>query len=94
MKKIHKASLAMFLLIGVLSTSCRNDAADRELDWSCADTKARPHPTATPECLAKIKTEQPVILDYYNAVPVMLNGTISHYAIVDKNRNSSPAVKK
>ena len=94
MKKHTRVSVVSFLLIGVIFTSCREDVADRELDWSCADTKARPHPTATPECLAKIKSEQPLILNYYNAVPVSENGTLSHYALIETNKNSGPAYKK
>ena len=85
MKKHTRVSVVSFLLIGVIFTSCREDVADRELDWSCADTKARPHPTATPECLAKIESEQPLILNYYNAVPVSENGSYSALAMKTAN---------
>lgn len=88
-----KPKLLAFILMTSIYTGCRNDPADRELDWSCADTKAHPHPTATPECLTKIKAEQPIILESYNPVPVMKNGALSHYAIIEKDHSSRPIKK-
>ena len=75
--KNHRLALSFATLAAF--ASCRNDDADRQLAWSCANTKVSP-PQATSECMKQIEAQPGDILKYYRAVPRIENGKIASYA--------------
>lgn len=75
-------------IVCCFSNSCRNDRADEELNWSCANTKTVP-PRATPECLKEIETGSTEILKYYKAVPHFEHGKIDYYAMISNDHRSA-----
>ncbi len=83
MMNTYLAHLLIFLVSSI--SSCRNDTADQELSWSCADHRAKPYPTATPECLKQIEGERSEILKFYKAVPHMENGKLAYYSFIDRS---------
>lgn len=78
---MQKRPLVLVSLLTASLWSCRNDNADDQLAWSCANTKVRPYAKASPECMKEIEANPGDILKFYKPVANLVAGRVESYTL-------------